>query len=165
MLALMTFAYVALGSNLGKRQAALRAALARLAQIPHTKVTAIATFRQTSPVDCPPNTPPFINSVAEIDTSLNSEEFMRNLARIESELGRQRGPIPNAPRTIDLDLLLFGSEVRHSPELTIPHPRMHLRAFVLEPLAEIAPFALHPIFGKTSRELLADLRKNTERAS
>ena len=153
----MTTAYLALGSNLGKRQAALRAALDRLRRLPGTQVTAVASFRETDPVDCEPAAGKFINSAAQLETSLGAGELFGQIRRIECELGRDRSPPPSRSRTIDLDLLLFGDQIVNSPELVIPHPRMHLRSFVLEPLAEIAPEARHPILGKTARQMLLEL--------
>ena len=158
MLHTMTTAYLALGSNLGKRQAALRAALDRLHRLPGTQVTAIASFRETQPVDFPPGARKFINSVAQLETSLEVRELFDRTRQIERELGRDRSHLPrNGARTIDLDLLLFGDQIVTSPDLVIPHPRMHLRLFVLEPLAEIAPRARHPVLGKTARQMLLEL--------
>jgi 2-amino-4-hydroxy-6-hydroxymethyldihydropteridine diphosphokinase len=160
MLGRMTIAYIALGSNLGKRQIALRAALDRVSHIPQTTLKTVATFRQTLPVDCSPGTPDFINTVAAVETELFPKEFLSHLLNIERELGRDRSDERNAPRTIDLDILLFGEQIVASPALVIPHPRMHLRLFVLEPLAEIAAAAVHPTFRKTIAELLAELRSH-----
>jgi len=155
----MHHAFIALGSNLGKRQLALRTALRRLNEIRDTRLVTSATFFQTAPVDAPPGSPDFFNSAAHLETALSPGELFASLVRIEEDLGRRRDPTlpPNAPRTIDLDLLLFDQEVLALPNLTIPHPRMHLRRFVLAPLEEIAPEAVHPTTGKTIRELLADL--------
>lgn len=153
----MVIACIALGSNLGKRQAALRSAADRLRALPRSRFLALATFRQTAPVDAPPGSPPFLNSAATLDTDLSPHELLEHLLQIERDLGRTRGTPghpPNAPRTIDLDLLLHGNTSLATPALTLPHPRMHQRRFVLEPLAEIAPALIHPPSGKTVRQLL-----------
>jgi 2-amino-4-hydroxy-6-hydroxymethyldihydropteridine diphosphokinase len=157
----MASAYIAIGSNLGARQDAIRNALARLSEVPGTLVTAVATFRETEPVDAPPDSGRFINGAAAIETDLSPVELLRRLLQIEREAGRMRAEessIRNAPRVLDLDLLLYGDLTVADEELTLPHPRMHTRRFVLEPLAEIAPRAVHPGMGKTIAELLNELR-------
>jgi 2-amino-4-hydroxy-6-hydroxymethyldihydropteridine diphosphokinase len=156
MLAKMTKAFIALGSNLGKRQTALRTAIDRLGRLARTHLVAVASFRETEPVDAPPGSPRFINSAVAVETELSAEELLAELLRIEREMGRDRAAkgVPNAPRVIDLDLVLFGEETRETAALTLPHPRMHRRRFVLEPLAEIAPDAIHPRGGQTIRQLL-----------
>ena len=129
-------AYVGLGANLGDADLALRSAVKALDQIPSTRVSAVSSLYQTSPVDS--SGPDYFNAVAELSTALNAPELLRHLQAIEERAGRER-PYPNAPRTLDLDLLLYGSARIDSPALCVPHPRMWQRAFVLVPLAEIAP--------------------------
>ena len=158
--AAMVNAYIAIGSNLGSRQDAIRTALARLSEVPGTMVTAVATFRETEPVDAPPGSGRFINSAIAIETSLSATDLLLRLIQIEREMGRFRaeeGEVRNAPRVLDLDLLMYADLTLSQPDLTLPHPRMHERRFVLEPLAEIAPHAIHPITGKSIQTLLDEL--------
>ena len=129
-------AYVALGANLGKPVQAVCEALVRIGEIPDTRVERHSALYRTAPVDS--GGPDYINAVAEISTSLTAPELLAQLQGIERAAGRER-PYPNAPRTLDLDLLLFGGARIDSAALQVPHPRMNQRAFVLVPLAEIAP--------------------------
>jgi 3-oxoacyl-[acyl-carrier protein] reductase len=145
-------AYVGLGSNLGDRQSNLDRAIQALQEDAHVEVTQISSYYETEPVDGPPGQPDFLNAVVELQTDLDPEELLEVLQGIEQDLGRVRRE-RHGPRTIDLDLLLYGNVVQDRPELTIPHPRMHERGFVLEPLAEIAPHAVHPRLGKTAGQL------------
>ena len=151
--------YVALGSNLGDSKANVRNALGRLQGLSSVPVLASSLWRST-PVDCPPGSPEFINAVARLaplrgDTP---ETLLANLQRLEKEFGRTPKKILNEARPLDLDLIAFGTEVRSTPELILPHPRAHLRKFVLGPLAEIAPDLILPGQKKSVRELLANLR-------
>ena len=142
----MTKAYVALGANLGHPQKALQAALEDLRQTAGVGVTAVSSFYRTAPVES--SGPDYVNAVAEVETTLAAPELLQVLQRIENAHGRVRpAGVVNAPRTLDLDLLLFGKDTVATPELTVPHPRMHLRAFVLVPLLEIAPDAVIPGLG------------------
>ena len=134
-------AYVGLGANLGDATQAVRDAIARIAQLPHTAVTRQSSLYRTAPLDA--GGPDYINAVAEISTRLAAPDLLEQLQGIEQAAGRQR-PYRNAPRTLDLDLLVFGSARIDSPRLQVPHPRMNTRAFVLVPLAEIAPHLVAP---------------------
>ena len=144
-----TIVYLSLGSNVGDREAQLRDALFRLSAV--GRVIALSSFYETEPVEFTQQ-PWFLNCAVAIETSSTPQQLMVAILRIEEEMGRQRGQ-KKGPRSIDIDILLFGREIMESKELTIPHPAMHLRRFVLEPLAEIAPEALHPLLNKTIREL------------
>jgi len=143
-------AYVALGANLGDPAATLRAALAQLGQLPDTALAAQSSLYATTPVDA--GGPDYCNAVAGLATGLDALDLFHALQDIEREHGRERS-YRNAPRTLDLDLLLHGDLQLETPELTLPHPRMHQRAFVLIPLAEIAPDLSIPGHGAV-RELL-----------
>ncbi|HYD74743.1 2-amino-4-hydroxy-6-hydroxymethyldihydropteridine diphosphokinase [Ramlibacter sp.] len=134
-------AYVALGANLGDPRAAVLAAMDRLGTLPHTRVTARSSLWRTAPVGT--TGPDFVNAVVALRTTLPAPGLLAALQRLELEAGRER-PWPNAPRTLDLDLLLYGEARIASPRLVVPHPRMHERAFVLAPLAEIAPALVPP---------------------
>ncbi|AMM25602.1 2-amino-4-hydroxy-6-hydroxymethyldihydropteridine pyrophosphokinase [Variovorax sp. PAMC 28711] len=129
-------AYVGLGANLGDAAATVLGAMKTLGQLPKTLVTARSSLYRSAPVDA--TGPDYINAVVALRTGLDAEQLLAALQRLESEAGRER-PFPNAPRTLDLDLLMFANTVRNTPELTLPHPRMRDRAFVIKPLAEIAP--------------------------
>lgn len=130
-------AFIALGSNLQSPQVQIELALQIIANTPNIKLIKASSLYQTRPVGYD-NQPDFINAVAEIETNLSPLELMRTLLDIESLRGRER-PFPNAPRVLDLDLLLYESVTMSTQELSLPHPRMHTRGFVMLPLAEIAP--------------------------
>ncbi len=134
-------AWIGLGANLGDAQDAVRSALAELAALPGTRLVAQSSLYRSAPVDA--TGPDFINAVAGLDTALSSAELLAALHTIEQRHGRVRG-LRNAPRTLDLDLLLHGDAVVDTPALTLPHPRAHERAFVLQPLAEVAPELVIP---------------------
>lgn len=151
----MIRAYVALGANLGHPAATVRAALAELAGIPESALDAASSLYRTAPLGLK-HQPDFINAVAAVDTALAPLALLEALFAIEARFGRSRS-VPNAPRTLDLDLLLYGDTRLNEAQLTLPHPRMHQRAFVLAPLAEIAPECRIPGRG-TVLELLAGCR-------
>ena len=129
-------AYVGLGANLGDAQQALAEALAALARLPGTRLLRSSRVYRSAPVDAAG--PDYFNAVAQVDTTLTAPGLLAQLQAIEQAAGRER-PFRNAPRTLDLDLLLYGSARIDSPLLTVPHPRMRERAFVLLPLRELAP--------------------------
>lgn len=147
-------AYLGIGSNMGDKEGNLNNALSRIADST-TRVTKVSGFYETKPVGYL-DQDDFVNCAAEIETLLNPAELMNTLLKIEQELKRER-VIRWGPRTIDLDILLYDDLITYSGEITIPHPRMHERLFVLEPLSEIAPYILHPILKKRMIELKDEL--------
>ncbi|MGA9761414.1 MAG: 2-amino-4-hydroxy-6-hydroxymethyldihydropteridine diphosphokinase [Gaiellaceae bacterium] len=151
----MIRAYVGLGANLGDREGMLRLALERLAAEPSIELLAASTLRETEPEDFL-DQPRFLNGAALVETDLSPRQLLARLQLIECELGRRRAGPRFGPRVIDLDLLLYGDLVMSAPELEIPHPRLHLRRFALEPLAELEPDLVIPGKGRL-RALLAGL--------
>jgi 2-amino-4-hydroxy-6-hydroxymethyldihydropteridine diphosphokinase len=153
-----TTVYIALGANLGDRRQNIRAALDALAQTDGISLTRVSSLIETSAVGGPPDSPPFLNAAAEVQTTLGSHALLHRTLEIEKNLGRVRRQ-KWEPRLIDIDLLLFGDQIISSQELVIPHPLMHERRFVLQPLAEIAPEAVHPTLQMT----IAGLLQNVDR--
>ncbi len=151
-------AFIGLGSNLDPREEHLHAALAGLRRL--GDVTAVSTFHQTAAVPesgVAATDPEFLNAVAALETRLAPRKLLGSLLEIEAALGRDRSDQRRGPRAIDLDLLLFENTQLAEPGLVVPHPRMHLRRFVLAPLAQIAPGAWHPGCHRTAAELLKEL--------
>jgi len=152
--------YLGLGSNLGDRRAHLADATARLAS-GHLRILRASSIYETEPRDLR-NQPWFLNQVIEAETDLFPRQLLARVLKVEREMGRKR-IVPNGPRTIDIDILLFGASVMKIPELEIPHPRMTERRFVLEPLGELAPDLRHPVTRATVREMLARVSDQSAR--
>lgn len=144
-------ACVGLGANLGDAHATLHAALDALRALPHSELGAVSSIWRTAPIDS--SGPDYLNAVALLQTQLAPQALLAELQRIERAHGRER-PYRNAPRTLDLDLLLYGDETIATATLQVPHPRLHERAFVLRPLAEVAPALVVPGRGRVA-ELIA----------
>jgi 2-amino-4-hydroxy-6-hydroxymethyldihydropteridine diphosphokinase len=150
----VTRAYVGLGANLGDRERTVREAVAVLAAEPEIEVVALSTLRETEPVGVG-DQPRFVNGVVALETSLGAQELLERLLALEQRFGRIRIRGEHSPRTLDLDLLLYGDEVVDEPGLTVPHPRLHVRRFVLEPLVELAPELVVPGRGSVESLLTA----------
>jgi 2-amino-4-hydroxy-6-hydroxymethyldihydropteridine diphosphokinase len=150
-------AYVSLGSNLGDRAAHLARALRALARLPETRLLALSPVFETDPVGPPPQGP-YLNAVARLRTGLEPRALLGELQAIEAAAGRRRGPERWAARPLDLDLLLHGARVIGEPDLVVPHPRLAERAFVLEPLAALAPDLRHPLLGLRIEALASRVR-------
>jgi 2-amino-4-hydroxy-6-hydroxymethyldihydropteridine diphosphokinase len=153
-----SLAIIALGSNLGDSAAILRDAMNRLQTFSDEPVLRSSLW-QTTPVDCPPDSPKFLNAVVGLAPRIGvtPESLLVELQELEREFGRAPKKILNEPRPLDLDLIAFGQETRQLPQLTLPHPRAHEREFVLQPLSEIAPGLILPGQTKTILQLLAGL--------
>jgi len=148
-------AYIGLGTNLGDRHRNIKRAQQALGELPHTELIAVSATTETEPLG-PANQPKFLNAVAEIRTELSPDDLFSKMLEIETSLGRKKTE-KWGPRTIDLDLLLYGEEIINSENLTVPHSQMHLRSFVLEGLCELNPNLVHPVIGVTVSELAARL--------
>jgi 2-amino-4-hydroxy-6-hydroxymethyldihydropteridine diphosphokinase len=154
---------VALGSNLGDRLGHLRAARKAIVDLPHVQPPILASpIYETDPIGCKPGAGKFLNAVLEFNYEGDPQELLKNLRQIEKTLGRAPDHRRNVSRKIDIDILYFGEISMDSDELQLPHPRMHLRKFVLQPLADIRPELILSGQSKTVRELLAQLRESTK---
>jgi 2-amino-4-hydroxy-6-hydroxymethyldihydropteridine diphosphokinase len=153
-----SLAFVALGSNLGDSRKIIFDAMARLQSFSNASILKSSLW-QTSPVDCPSESPKFMNAAVGLIPKENEtpESLLKKIRELENEFGRAPKTILNEPRPLDLDLIAFGNEIRDSPELVLPHPRAHLRKFVLQPLSEIAPDFILPGQGNTISQLLTEL--------
>jgi 2-amino-4-hydroxy-6-hydroxymethyldihydropteridine diphosphokinase len=149
--------FIALGSNLGNSRQIILDAMARLQKFSDRPIFKSSLW-QTSPVDCPPGSPMFVNAVVGLVPRKDEtpESLLAKLQSLQREFGRQPRQVLNEPRPLDLDLIAFGQETRNTPELVLPHPRAHLRRFVLQPLSEIAPELILPGQGKTVAQLLSE---------
>ena len=148
----MTRAYVGLGANLGDRAATIAEAVARLGADPQVEVVAVSALRETAPEGPIQAQPAFLNGAVALETTLAPRDLLRRLLAVEADLGRTRSGPRGGPRTIDLDLLIYGETILDEPDLTLPHPRLQERRFALEPLAELQPGLEVP--GKGSVEAL-----------
>jgi len=157
----VTIAYLGLGSNLGDRWGKLAAAVAALRSHPVIQLDAqgfSASLFETAPVDVADRQPMFWNTAIRITSDFSPQQLLQRIQEIENRLGRVR-QAKNEARTIDIDLLMVGDQVIQSPELVLPHPRMHVRRFVMEPLAELAPSLLHPTLKLTATAIAESLRQ------
>jgi len=154
----VAIAYIALGSNLGDSRGTVLRAMERLQEL-STQPLAKSSLLETTPVDCPPGSSNFVNAVVRLvpRSGETPESLLQKLQALEKEFGRAPKKVINEARPLDLDLIAFGNEIRSAPELTLPHPRAHLRQFVLQPLAEIAPDLVLPGQDKPASELLRQL--------
>ena len=146
-------AWISIGSNMGDKVGHCRTGMKGLAASGHSAVTGISRFYRTAPVDYK-DQEWFVNAAVEIDTRLDPNALLKEIHAIEKEAGRNRAGVRFGPRTLDMDILIFDQMDLKTPELTLPHPRMHKRRFVLQPLCDIDPTILHPVFEKTVQELL-----------
>ena len=154
----MTPAFIGMGSNLGDRAARLKAGLEALVARPEAALVAVSPVFETAPVGGPAQGN-YLNAVCEVEWSGDARQLLDALLDIETTQGRVRGTEADAPRTLDLDLLLFADCTIDEPGLVVPHPRMQLRGFVLEPLARIAPLLRHPVIGETIEALAEKARR------
>jgi 2-amino-4-hydroxy-6-hydroxymethyldihydropteridine diphosphokinase len=158
---IQNWAVIALGSNQGDSRKSIRQVMEHLQKL-SVQPLMKSSLWQTTPVDCPPGSPPFINAVVGLHPHPGEtpESLLTKLQALEKEFGRQPKKVPNEQRTLDLDIIAFGGETRNAPQLVLPHPRAHQRSFVLQPLSEIAPDLILPGQSKTVAQLLAELPRD-----
>jgi 2-amino-4-hydroxy-6-hydroxymethyldihydropteridine diphosphokinase len=156
-----TVAFIALGSNLGDSPTLIHNAMQRLEGLSDQPLLRSSLW-QSTPVDCPPGSPPFVNAVVGLVVRADEtpESLLEKLQALEKDFGRRPRRVLNEPRLLDLDLLTFGSEARDTPTLALPHPRAHQRRFVLEPLCELAPDLVLPTQTRPVRQLLSELQSD-----
>lgn len=154
-------AYIGLGSNLGDREENLRRALEMMDGLPGTRVLRVSSLYRTEPVGVT-DQPEFLNLAVELETELEPKALLISLQKIEDDLGRVR-QVRWGSRTIDLDIIYYGDRIVEEPKLEVPHPRANQRAFVLEPLAEIAPDLVDPVTGRSVKEMLEELDRKGQR--
>ncbi|MHA7880417.1 MAG: 2-amino-4-hydroxy-6-hydroxymethyldihydropteridine diphosphokinase [Saccharospirillum sp.] len=156
----MSDAWIALGSNLGVPEACLRQAVQRLSELPHSQGLRCSPWYCSAPIGGPPDQPDYLNAICRLDTRLAPMALLRTLQAIETEAGRER-QVRWGPRTLDLDIILYDDRISDDPELTLPHPRAHERAFVVRPMCDLAPdIALH---GKPVKDWLPNVAGQTIR--
>ena len=159
----MSRVFVGVGSNEGDRLALISQAVKTLALVPQIQIVQMAVITETEPVGGPPQGP-YLNTVVEVETTLTPQVLLERLQEIERVFGRSASAERWSPRTMDLDLLSYEDRIVQDAQLTLPHPRLHERRFVLEPLAQLAPDWVHPVLRKTVRELLAALPPSAARS-
>jgi 3-oxoacyl-[acyl-carrier protein] reductase len=156
----MPAVYLALGANLGDPVAQMHRAVDAFVDHPECHAVCASTFITSDPVDCPDGSPPFTNAAMSIETTLTPHELLAFCQHLETVAGRDphRAPLSNTPRPLDVDILFYGDHIIETPELVIPHPRLHERAFVLGPLCELNPLLVHPILKQSIATLLEGLK-------